>query len=159
MMVTNSGHGSWVQLGWFKSKIRYGSTTRRESGVQVYPSAPGYYLWYAAQPVGSNTWYELLSEANGRWNIFINGTYVGYGTAQFTKNEHQFFGETHDREDQMPGGTTNHVSFTSMDYFTGSGHTAHVATAQFGTAYPGWYGYSNPSAGNGTIWDKGCSGS
>ena len=147
--------GNWVQLGWFKSKIRYG-TTRRESGVEVQDSSGGYFLWYPARPVGELTPYEILAEAGGQWNLFINGAYVDTVSDSFTGNEAQFFGETHSKADQMPGGSGNRVVFQNMVYHTGAGHTPHWVTADFGTDWPAFYGFANPSDANGQIWDKEC---
>ena len=155
LIMDNQSVHSWVQLGWFKSKLRFG-TTRRESGVEVQSSSDGYFMWYPARPIGELTPYEILSEAGGNWNLFINGAYVDTVWNPFSPYAYEFFGETHNRADQMPGGSGNRVVFQNMVYHTGAGHTPHWVTTDFGTREPAFYGFANPTDANGQIWDKEC---
>lgn len=77
-------------------------------------------------------------------------------TGSVTPAEYQVFGETHDWVDQMPGGTGTHVVFNNTNYFTGSGHTAHLSTSSITSAYSR-YGHSGPSSGKYQIWETACS--
>lgn len=66
------------------------------------------------------------------------------------------FGETHDRADQMPGGTGLHETFRVARYYTGSGFTAHTINSSMWTSNSTWYGFSKVAAGSYDIWDKAC---
>jgi hypothetical protein len=151
VMLTNSTYTKWAQLGWYKSKID-GNVTKRESGAEFFLSiSQNYFNWWAARPVGESTWYEILYEAPSTWNFFIRGNFVWSTTSSFTPAIYEVFGETHDLDDQMPGETSNHVTFTGTNYFTGSGHTAHVVTSAI-TSEP-QYGTLNRGSGVYDIWD------
>lgn len=152
VMLTESSHTHWVQLGWFKAVVA--GVVQRRSGANFGGNGQQP-MWFAARPIGESTPYEVLAEANNQFNMFINGTYVAAVTNSFTPSIYEVFGETHDRMDQMPGGSGNHVAFLSMQYHTGALHTPHWATATFGTGDVTDYGFLNPSTSNGEIWDKG----
>jgi hypothetical protein len=153
-MITNVTRVGWAQLGWFESLLD-GGTEKRESGAEFHDATQNYFLWYGARPIGEATWYEITNPSANNWDLYINGTYVGFGIATFAGSQYQFFGETHNLQDQMPGGVGNHVSFQNMVYFTGH-YTGHYITSTMGTSYPAWYGVSNPTVSNADIWDKGC---
>jgi hypothetical protein len=154
LLVQQSPVQRWAQLGWFKSKIRDG-TVRRESGLEFFlSSSQNYFQWWSGRQTGTSTWYEILFEAPSTFNFFIAGTFVASYTGTFTPSEYQVFGETHDRVDQMPGGVNAPVTFIQTNYFTGSGHTTHIATAGISTV--SYYGVSNRGGGTYWIWDKAC---
>jgi hypothetical protein len=156
MMVQWSPSTRWAQLGWFKSKID-GGVTKRESGLEFYLSgSQNYFEWFGSKSIGHSTWYEILYEAPSTFNFFIDGSHVATYTGTLTPAEYQVFGETHDWVDQMPGGTGTHVVFNNTNYFTGSGHTAHLSTSSITSDWTR-YGHSGPSSGKYQIWEAVCS--
>lgn len=153
MLVGTSGGTRWAQLGWLKSKLD-GGVTRREVFVEFYlSSSQNYFQFWTAKSLGSSTWYEILYGSPSTWNFFVAGTHYKTFTGTFTPSQYQVFGETHDYADQMPGGTSNHVTFTNTQYFTGSG-TTHWVTSSIQAVSP--YGGSHPSTGRYDIWDTKC---
>ena len=160
VLLAEPGGGYWAQLGWFKSKID-GGTIKRETGLEFYGlnSINRYFKWFGSHTVGTSTWYEILWESPNLFHYFIGGTYVWEAADNFLVGLYNIMGETHDLVDQMPGGTTKHVTFVNNTYFTGNPHTGHWDTGAL-TTNTTYYDYTPHSGNNGSfgIWDKGCAG-
>jgi hypothetical protein len=114
--MTCNGTDSYAQVGWVKF-----------SGY----TAPKYFYEYNYEPGG--VWYQktLGTATAGSHNDFmvgcdsttmyfkING--ISYGTVSlstipFTRSMVQFFGETHDEDDQCPGSVANPVTMGNAKY-------------------------------------------
>ena len=147
----------WVQVGWLKSKVHTGSTTR-EVFVEVYLSdANNRYYWWPAESVGDNTAYKILFEGDREYTFLMNGAQIMWTNGGPTQpTGYQLFGETHDKGDQMPGGTGAHLSLSAARYYIGAGHSAVVVRQNTHNEGGDFYGAWTDLAGNYEIWDKKC---
>lgn len=153
IMLVNTTHSKWAQLGWFKSKIANGSTIKREAGLEFYlGSSQNYFQWFGSKAVQTQTWYEILYDTN-KFDFFVGGSFVATYSG-FTPGEYQMFGETHDLADQMPGVSSNVETFRQSIYWTGANHnTQHTITSPISTDTR-YYGGQNLGGGTYYAWDR-----
>lgn len=153
IMLVNTAHSKWAQLGWFKSKIQAPPQIRRSAGLEFYlSSSQNYFQWFGPRSVQTQTWYEILEDTNN-FDFFVGGSYVATYSG-FTPGEYQMFGETHDLADQMPGVSSNVETFRQSTYWTGANHsTQHTITS--GVGYDSrYYGGQNLGGGTYYAWDR-----
>lgn len=148
----------WAQFGWWDSKIGVTNPIRRVGLEFFVSSSDNRFQFWAAQPIGQKTEYRIVYAGGGVYEFIMSGTHLKSEAGISTPTEIQIFGETHDRSDQMPGGSnlTSRVTVTNSRYMTGATHVFHTVTNNFGTANSTSYGFSNPSDGNYEMWDKAC---
>lgn len=153
IMLVNTTHSKWAQLGWFKSKIADGSTVKRDAGLEFYlSSSQNSFQWFGSKQVQTQTWYEILYD-NNKFDFFVGGTFVATYSG-FTPGEYQMFGETHDLADQMPGVSSNVETFRQSTYWTGVNHgTQHTITSPISTDTR-YYGGQNLGGGTYYAWDR-----
>ncbi len=151
-MLVKYSPTQWAQLGWLKSKL-WNGTVQRSVFLEFHlSSSQNYYQFMSAEPLGTSTWYEILFSSPSTFYFYVNGTHWFTETGSIPPTQYQFFGETHDWEDQMPGGYNAHDTFTSTDYFQ-SGVPYSVTTAiQYGWPFGG----SHPSTARYDVWDAIC---
>ena len=117
-MVTD-GVGNYAQVGWLK----YASWDH-----------PYYFYEYNYQPtnfwqqisyptlgspaIGSTNGFKVGNDSTYMYFVINNGTYgtVRLSSIPFSRNQIQFFGETHNTEDQCPGSASNKLSMSSAMY-------------------------------------------
>jgi hypothetical protein len=152
VLLSNST-STWAQFGWFKSQIITPGVTARNSIAQMCNNCGGHPVnnWWPAQPIGNQTIYEVDYGATG-FGFYRNGQLLITVGPSFVPSNYQIFSETHDLQDQMPGGTVLNEFFRFSQYFSAGGW--HNATP-IGTTEP-YYGYNNPLGGGYDVWDKSC---
>jgi hypothetical protein len=153
-MMASGDITRWAQLGWFKSKIN-GGVTHRESGLEFNtPQSGNQFEWFGPEPVNNSTHYQI-QKADGinRYDFFMKGNWVASWNGVVNQTNYQVFGETHDKEDQLPGGVLNPVRFRNTSYFTGY-YSSHIVNS---APNPDTlFGMAHPSSGRYDIWDRKC---
>ncbi|MGH2463837.1 MAG: hypothetical protein ACRDGI_00085 [Candidatus Limnocylindrales bacterium] len=154
-VMLHNGGGLWAQIGWLKHKV--GSTIKREVFMETTDGSGHQFDNYlTGRPVGTFTSYEITFTASSHhFDYWENGTDVESIGGNWSPNEYQVFGETHDLEDQMPGGTGNVAVFNSVDARTGSSWTHVTPVPWFDNNGGTYFGASDSS--NFFLWDKACS--
>lgn len=159
VMLVKGSPTQWVQLGWLKSQLHPAGTTTRETFVEVFLSLENNrFYWWSADPVGNSTAYKILHNGSRDMTFYMNGSQIMTTNGAITQpTQYQIFGETHDKADQMPGGTGAHVTFSASRYYTGAGHSAVVVGVAPFNEGSTIFGVSTDGNGSYDIWDKGCS--
>lgn len=151
LMLVGWNPTRWAQIGWFKMKVN--GVTIRESGTEFYLSpTQNYWTFYGSRPIGELTPYQITFTAPSTYAFYVSGTKVKEHTGTFTPSDYQMFGETHDRVDQMPGGTIAPASFRYAWYRKNG--IWYDMTGSI-TPHP-YYGGSKTGPGVYDIWDLGC---
>lgn len=109
----------WAQMGW--QKHQSGSTVKREVFVEhVDGFGSNYWYHWPQKSVGSTPTYKITFTASSkRFNYYIDGSLLAGLNANYTPTRYEIFGETHNKMDQMAGGTGTHATFTNT-YYTDS---------------------------------------
>jgi hypothetical protein len=153
LLVRQTPTLQWAQLGWIKSKID-GGVIRREVFLEFWiDAAHNYFQFWAAKPLGTATWYEIVYSASTTYDFYVGGTYYSTKIGIQAPQEYQMIGETHDLVDQMPGAVNQHVYFDSSQYYAG-GWVNVTSPIIADTSAP--YGASNPWTGRYEMWDGSC---
>lgn len=107
--------------------------------------------------VGSNNNFKVGNDSTTMYFIINNYTYgtVSLSTIPFSRNSVQFFGETHNTDDQSPGSVSNPVTMGSVQYKDTSNNW--VSTTVTNPSSPG-YGdiqtqRNNISSGGSSSWE------
>jgi hypothetical protein len=66
------------------------------------------------------------------------------------------YGETHNADDQMPGGSNNRVEIYNTEYTVWGQWTTTDMNSTAGANNTNWYGAQKVSSNSYRIWDKGC---
>lgn len=152
MLLSRRTTDQWAQWGWFKSKLHNGSITR-ETGYEIFVSgSDNLFQFFGSEPAGSNDYRLLWSSAAQYYYFYRNGSLLDMQPRTFVPNQYQVFGETHDRMDQMPGGSSSRAQFLGTQYRTGTTWT-NVNSA---IGADPLFGGTHPTAGRYDIWDNGC---
>ncbi len=142
----------WAQVGWWKDYY-----SGRAVFIQYRDNLNNAYTYtFAPKALGTYTTYQVMSYS-GYFDFLVNGTSLGsYGAGvTWTPNEYEFHGETHNYDDQMPGGYSTPETFYGVVYknnginWTSVTNTPSASSTIYGTlkAGAGWY----------EVWDKSCS--
>ena len=162
---TNSTSTAWVMLtynevyyaqaGWWRRYLSPGNFARKVFTQWYLPGHPMITTEWTAHTLGTSTTYKVIySVALHRYEMWDGDYERDFEPSTTAPNEDQVFGETQNYNDQMPGGTGAHVTFTStLEQHSGS-TTWYNVTAPVQALAP--YGGSRPSSGRYEIWDTGC---
>lgn len=156
VMLAKFSPTQWAQVGWAKSKIQDGVTIKRQVFTEFWidSSHNFFHFWPAHSVTSTNNYKILYNTSTGVYSYYDNQILLRTDSGIPTPTQYQIFGETHDRADQMPGGTGAHVSLSSATYYTNSSHLAHIVD---GAINPDpLFGGAHPSLGRYEIWDKAC---
>jgi hypothetical protein len=152
LLVRQGTPFQWAQLGW--TKHAQGGPIEREVFTEFFVSpTDNRWQFWPAEPVGTETWYQIQFAAPDRFDFFVKGAWRHFEAGMLPPNDVQAFGETHDWADQMPGGVNNHVRFVNTQYYAGGWVTL---TSPLTVHEPSIHAGSNPSLGRYESWDKGC---
>jgi hypothetical protein len=156
VMLVNTAHSKWAQLGMYKSKIQNGSTTTRQAALEFYSSQfVNIFEFFGSRSVQTQTEYEIL-EDNSTFDFFVAGAFKSEKQdVYFTPGEYEMFTETHDLADQMPGVNSNPETFRQATYWTGLNHaTAHTITSTISSTDAQYYSGQNLLGGTYYAWDR-----
>jgi hypothetical protein len=157
LMTIQSVPGKYAQTGW----VRWSGRTRITFVEYITDSLTTFYREYTTQPSGNYTKYEVRALIGSpAFQFLAAGSVLANSTGvTWHPNYAQFEGETHNYNDQMPGGTSVHEEFSNVQYshdlrtWTYVGSPATIFPGTFSTIY----GATKVTDGDYRIWDKGCS--
>lgn len=169
VMIVNRTSVDFAHVGWWESP----GTVRHTFAEYGFDNGNGgdYKNFFAAKPVASSNKYKVTYAPNTTYVGFdVNGTSLeSFPLPSFgTPNQAEVYGETHDNNSQVPGGTMNHEMFYNLEtwhpaggsgsYQTGSATTKTLSYSRSGSVP---FAGISPSEGTGgqdevQIWDKAC---
>lgn len=153
-LPANEGEGlSTVWVGLFSTGSSAGLA--QDGWSRDYPqSQPSYFaeyipplsqcchnLVYLGSPaIGSYHTYEVAYDYNYNWTFYIDGGVAMTAKGGWTPKGYEDWGEVHDTEDQMPGGTSQYLYFKQIQCLTSQWGTPPIYT--YNSYSPARTGYS-----------------
>jgi hypothetical protein len=107
---------------------------------------------FAARTLGTYTKYEVRAITGGKSFLAAGSTLKTYTDATWAATTMQFYGETHNRNDQMPGTATSREEFSATQ-FSHDLRTWTYVTDASNSYNENWYGHQDVGAGVYRIWD------
>lgn len=150
------GGTRWAQVGWYRSKDG-GAYTR--SVFTQYTNDSGQWLtnFWAAQPLGTRTTYQTdYVTGPARVRMLRGGNLLISAAVSWVPDNFQMYGETHQKGDQMAGGTLGHEVFENTYYSVTNSSSWSSLTSSVGVNVPAWYGATKVNTIRFEIWDKSC---
>lgn len=156
MSVMLSNVPYWAQLGW--QKYKSGDTIRREIFIEhVDGFGNNTWMHWPGRPVGSVTNYKITFDASiKRFNYYVAGSLYAGLNANYTPIRYEIFGETHNTQDQMPGGYSAHAKFVNTYYTSSSTWTPWLSLTSPVHYYAPTARAQRVSSVRYDIWDLGC---
>jgi hypothetical protein len=150
--MLNNGGTKWSQTGWWKSNSgRWGFAQWTNNSGNWFTE------FRTASTIGSTPTYETIyNVATADWIWKRNNVVLHTADALWQPKTVQVYGETHNRGDQMPGGTSYHVVFLSAQYILSNGTTWLSMGTNAGATDPTIHGAVKVDNARYEIWDKAC---
>jgi hypothetical protein len=150
------GQQWWAQVGW--SVRTDGQWIYSPSVFTSWTDNVGNYWVKDYNGVESGqTFYTYYLPAGKQFRLFVNSTQYDQVTGGWTPSIVEIYGETHNRNTQMPGDTSNKVRMDNAKTILNGGTTWSSMNSTAGANDPAIYGATKVNATTYDIWDKYCS--
>jgi hypothetical protein len=141
----------YAQVGWWKK-----SGVLRRVFIQYTDDAGQKFTKeWSGHGIGSFTTYKVLyAPATDTFSLWDESTKLYEHSYAWVPNNFEIYGETHNRNDQMPGGTQAHMDFNNT--FVKIGANWYSPGSSPTASDPTIHGASHPHPSDYDIWDKAC---
>jgi hypothetical protein len=153
-VMLNRGVTRWAQVGWHK----YNNGVRNVFTQHTNDSGTWFTNNWPGQPVGTSTTYRVQHTfEDGFWRFKFwrgNTQLTSVSTTTWIPTIYSMHAETHNKANQMPGGTSSHMRFTNAYYYVG-GTIYNINTAA-GESDDTIHKAIKVSAAHYEVWDLAC---
>jgi hypothetical protein len=154
-----NGNLYWTQIGW--QEHRSSSSAQQHYTFYSWTDANGHFwnVTWAAAAIGSSPNYITTYDPATSDSILYRDTKSVRVHLGWTPTTSEVEGEIHDLSDQMPGGTSQHVTFRNTKVAIAGGTPALISSAAGASSVPAGYytlGASRVGSGSYDIWDNAC---
>lgn len=145
----------YAQVGWWRRYLSPGVFSRKTMIQWTDDAGQAFTQEYPAHTIGTFTTYKVLYDpATDTFSLWDGTTLLYSHFYAWVPNNFEIFGETHNRDDQMPGGTQAHLDFNQT--FVKLGANWYSPGSSASATDPTIHGALLAHPTDYDIWDKAC---